>query len=116
MKGLICQLIAGILGLYLAKEWVSGVEVNGGIKILFLAGCFLGILNFFVAPILRFITFPLRIITLGAFTILINMAMIWLTSVFFPQIILPSLFFDKMISLFWISLIVSILNFIFSKF
>jgi len=81
---LIVKIILGILGIWLADKFVPGVNFEGGIQILLIAGAIWGILSFFVAPILKKITFPLRIITLGLFGFVIDMALVWALDIIFP--------------------------------
>lgn len=40
----------------------------------------LGLLNAFVAPIVRLLTFPINILTLGLFSLVINALMFWLAA------------------------------------
>ncbi len=106
MKRFLGQIAVGILGIYLATLLVPSVKIEGeftleGLKILLLAGLFLGIANAFLKPILDILTLPLRLITFGLFGIAVDMAIIWLVDIFFPQLIIPHLS-----SLFWTALIV----------
>jgi len=105
IREIILQTVAAIVGLWLAKEFVTGVAFTGTIKEFIYAGLILGILNSIIKPILGFITLPLRIITLGLFSLIINMAMVWITMVLFPQLIIPGLS-----SLFWTTIIVWIFS------
>ena len=85
MSKLIFQIIAGILGLWLATKFVPGVEFSGSLQALCLAGLVLGLINFFIKPILKLITLPIRILTLGLFSLVINIAIVWLVAdVLFP--------------------------------
>lgn len=106
MEKLIFQLIAGICGFWLAVKFVPGVEFVGEIKYLIFAGIFLGLINFFIKPILKIITLPLRILTFGLFSLVINMIMIWVVDIFFPELIIQGI-----IPLFWTTLIVWIVSF-----
>ena len=49
-RRLILQIIAGILGIWLASQLVPGVEFTGPIKALCIAGLILGLINFFIKP------------------------------------------------------------------
>lgn len=100
-RKIIFQIIAGIAAIWLAKEFVPGIEFNGFLKDLVLAGGVLGLLNVFIKPILNLISLPLRIITLGLFGLLINMGIIWLVDVFFTN-----LNFQGIMPLFWTAIIV----------
>jgi len=68
------------LALYAAVSIVSGIEFEGNwINLVWLALIF-GLLNALVRPLLKFLTCPLIILTLGLFTIVINTIMLMLTS------------------------------------
>lgn len=86
MWGLILQIISGILGLWIAIRFIPEVEFVGKIQALFLAGLVLGLFNFFLKPVLKFITLPLRILTFGLFSLVINIGMIWLIDFIFDEI------------------------------
>ena len=94
-------MVAGSLGLWLATELIGAVEFTGDIKYLMLAGCVLGLINFFIKPVLKLITLPLQLLTFGIFGVIINMAMIWIVDIFFEELIIPGT-----INLFWTTLIV----------
>jgi len=85
-RKLILQIIAGIVGIWLASELVKGFVFTGSFKTFFYAGLLLGFINFFIKPILNLITLPLRIITFGLFALIINMGIIWFIDVFFLEI------------------------------
>ena len=110
---LILQIISGIAGIWLATQFVGGVEFTGPIKTLIYAGAALGIINSFLKPILKIISFPLRILTLGLFSVVINMCMVWLIDIYFQELIIPGL-----VPLLWTTLIIwglSIALHLFSK-
>lgn len=109
MRELILQIISGILGLWLAIQFVSEVEFVGDIKYLFLAGLILGLLNFFLKPILNFVTLPLRLLTFGLFSLIINMLIIWAVDLIFFELTIPLI-----MPLFWATLIIWGLGFIIS--
>jgi len=111
VKRLISQILAGILGFYLAIRFIPGVEFAGSWQILILAGIVLGLINFFLKPILKIITLPIRIFTFGLFTLAINMGMIWIATRFFPQLKISTV-----LSLFLTSILVWGLNLIFPLF
>jgi putative membrane protein len=123
MKNLFWQILVSILAIFLAVKFVPGVtlqvipgrSVYFGIKftqdwqILIFIGIFLGLINFFIKPILNLITLPLRILTLGLFSLIINMAII-----FFSDVIFPELEISGISALFFTALIVWLLNLFFN--
>jgi len=106
---LILQIIAAISSLWLATQLVPGVEFVGEIRYLFFAGAVLGFANFFIKPIIKFITLPLRMITLGLFSLVINMGLIWLVTVIFPELVVPLI-----APLLWTTLLVWLVTFFLS--
>lgn len=73
-------------------QWLfDGFVVNGGLKEFLLSGAFLALLNLLAKPMLRLITAPLIIITLGLFLIVINAFLLWLTDYLFPFIEIESI-------------------------
>jgi len=85
MAKLLFHIISGILGIYLAVKFVPGVEFTGNFQMLLIIGAVLGLVNFFIKPILKTISLPIRILTLGLFSLIINMAMVWLIEILFPE-------------------------------
>ena len=106
MGKLLFQIIAGTLSFWLAVKFVPGVEFIGETKYLFLAGAVLGLINFFIKPFLKMITLPLRILTLGVFSLIINMLMVWTVDILFIELIIPGI-----IPLFWTTIIVWAVSF-----
>lgn len=109
MRGLILQIVSGILGLWLAIQFISEVEFVGEIKYLLLAGSILGLLNFFLKPILNFITIPLRLLTFGLFSLIINMLILWTVDLIFFELTIP-----MVMPLLWTTLIIWGLGFVVS--
>jgi len=107
MWTLFLQIAAGILGIFLAQKYVPGVEFVGNWQTLVLAGTILGLINFFIKPIVKIITFPIRVLTFGLFGLVINMLMVWLVDIIFPELIIQGI-----VPLFWASLIVWVISFI----
>ena len=102
MSKLLSQIIAAALGLWLASLYVPGVVIRSyptstffGFtltaqwQIILFLGIVLGLLNFFLKPILKILSLPLEIITLGLFTIVINIGLIWLLDIMFDELTIP---------------------------
>jgi putative membrane protein len=76
----VMRIVATAIALWAATRLVSGITYHG--TWLGLAGVALvfGVLNAFVRPILTFLAFPLLIVTLGLFMLVLNAVMLMLTS------------------------------------
>jgi putative membrane protein len=79
MAGLILRLLIGALGLWLASELVSGIDVHG-VWTLLGAALMLGIVNAVVRPLLILLTLPITVVTLGLFLLVINAATLGLVA------------------------------------
>lgn len=115
MRGLILQIIIGILGIWIAVRFIPGVAFTGplyfipgpgldlktALSSLVSVGAILGLLNFFIKPILKTITLPLRIITFNLFSLVISMALVWVVDIFSPELIIKGI-----TPLFWTTLII----------
>jgi len=123
MKKLLSQIIAAILGLWLATMFVPeivirtyptsnffGFSLTAQWEILLVLGIVLGLLNYFLKPLLKALSLPLEIITLGLFTIVINMGLIWLLDKMFDELYVPWI-----LPLLYTTLIICGLNIIISK-
>lgn len=118
---LLWQIFGGILGIFLAIKFVPGVSLEiipgestfFGIiltqnwQILAEVGSILGLINFFLKPILDKITFPLKILTLGLFSLILNMLIIKFLDILFLEFKILGI-----IPLFWTTLIVWLINFL----
>jgi len=106
---LLLHIVCATLGLFIAAKFVPGVDFFGNYLMLIVVGAILGLANFFVKPILKAVSLPIRIITLGLFGIVINMALVWLVAdVLFPDVLEIS----GLLPLFWTTLIIWLLSFI----
>ena len=86
----IIQALVTMAGLWLSAKVVPGVHfTNTGSLIA--AAVILGLVNAFVRPILVVLTFPITVVTLGLFLLVVNAAMIGLTSVFLGGFVVDGL-------------------------
>jgi putative membrane protein len=81
MRKLLLRWIINAVAIYVAMELVPGIEVVGEWTVYLWTALILGLVNALIAPILKLLTCPLIILTLGLFTLVINALMLWLASV-----------------------------------
>lgn len=98
MTGLLIRMLIVAAGLWLASAIVPGLEVHGTGTLLG-AALLLGIVNAVIRPIVVLLTLPITVVTLGAFLLVVNAAMLALVA---------SLFANFSISGFWAALFGSI--------
>lgn len=84
MLRFIVRILANALGIYLAAYFVVNFNFPFNWKSLLLAGFILTIFNVFLKPVIKLLSTPLVLLTLGAFTLVINMLLLWLLAQFMP--------------------------------
>ncbi len=85
MFSLIVRLIVNAIALWVAAVIVDGVEIESAstgeqvITLIVVAAIF-GVVNTVVRPIVKLLSLPAYLLTLGLFTFVVNALMLWLTS------------------------------------
>lgn len=79
MAGFSIRMLTTALGLWCASAIVSGIRIEGDLTLLG-AALLLGVVNAVVRPVLIVLTFPITIVTLGIFLMVINAAMLSLVA------------------------------------
>jgi putative membrane protein len=77
----IIQAVVTMVGLWLSAQIVPGVGFTSTGSLI-AAAVILGLINAVVRPIMVVLTFPITVVTLGLFLLVVNAAMIGLTAVF----------------------------------
>ncbi len=72
-------ILSNFIGLFLATLVLEGFYVEKKIVVFLLGASLLMVGQIFVRPILKFISFPINMITLGLFNLVINSAILFLT-------------------------------------
>jgi putative membrane protein len=79
MRGFLLRTLFSTLGLWLAAKLLSGMHFDRELTLL-LAAVLLGLVNAVVRPLLVVLTFPITILTLGLFLLVVNAAMLGLVA------------------------------------
>ena len=74
------RLLVNAAALWVATQVVPGVTYAGGPLPMLGVALVFGVMNATLRPIAKILTFPLIIVTLGIFALVINGLMLWLTS------------------------------------
>jgi len=104
----IAQILVNALAIFLADYLVPGFIFEGDILTLIIAGSVLGLINAFIRPILRLISMPFIIFSLGLFIIIINIVMLWLLEYLISDLTITGLW-----NYFWGVFIISTVNLVF---
>ena len=74
------RLLVNAAALWVATQVVSGVTYDGGVLPMLGVALVFGLVNALLRPVAKILTFPIIIVTLGIFALVINGLMLWLTS------------------------------------
>ena len=110
MLRLIIHVFSNAIGIWASVRLVNGINFYGDWKWLILAGAVLGLINFFIKPIVKIISLPLIWLSLGLFTVVINVLMLNLLAE-----IVTALVIDTWTASFWAVIIISIINYVISS-
>ena len=83
MIGFAARALISAIGLWIATRWVSGIRIDDATTLV-LEGLLLGVVNALVRPIAIVLTFPITIVTLGFFLLVVNTAMVALVAALLP--------------------------------
>lgn len=108
MRFLISLLLNGLI-IFACSSIFSGIHVTGYGEAV-IAALVLGVVNFFVRPILTLLTLPITILTLGLFLLVINGCMVLLADA-----LLGGFAVDGLAWAIVLSLVLSVANFFFAN-
>ncbi|MCW4352820.1 phage holin family protein [Hoyosella sp. YIM 151337] len=114
----IASLVINSFAIWLAAEWITGISlrlpgdsVGADALVIVLIGLVFTLVNLIVKPVVKLLSLPLVIITLGLFLLVINALMLllteWLTSYFDYGIDIAGFW-----AAFWGGLLIAIVNFV----
>jgi putative membrane protein len=111
MTNIVIRFVINAIALWVASAIIGGVSVSGTLgDWLVLLGVF-GLVNALIKPILKLLTLPINVMTLGLFTLVINAFLFWLTSV-----LVSALKVDGIIAALLGALVVSVVSTVLSSF
>ena len=85
MRNFVLRVIIYAIGIALVAEIVPGIRIAGDtLSTLLIIGLVFGIINAVLKPIVKFLTCPLVILSLGLFVLVINALMLLVTASLIP--------------------------------
>ena len=114
MSKLILRLVINAAALWVAAQIVPGIHLGEGsdvsITSLLLVALIFGLINALIKPIVKLVTCPAYIITLGLFTFIVNALMLQLTAWFSDGVLTIDRFWDALIGGIVISIVSALLS------
>ena len=106
---LILKLLINAAALWAAGELISGIDLDGDFWTILLVALVFGVVNTFIKPILKVLSFPVIILSLGLFTVVINAAMLGLTAAVTDALSIAN-FWSALLGAVVISIVSAVLN------
>jgi putative membrane protein len=96
------------VAVWVVAQFVHGFHVRGATAAL-IAALVIGLINATLGAVLKVVTFPLTVLTLGIFWLVINGLMLEVAS----AILSPNFHIDSFLAAFWGAIVLSLVNMIF---
>jgi len=109
MSKFLLRWLVNAVALYIAARIVPGIDLGDNVGVVLGVALVFGLVNALIRPLLKLLTCPLIILTLGLFTLVINAVMLLLTSALSRAVGLTFVV-DGFWPAFWGALIVSLVS------
>lgn len=86
MRELIKRIVTNALSLFLVSLFLSGLSISGGFESFLIAGALLAIFATVLDPIVRIVTLPFNILTLGLLSFLTTLVALFGVTFFYPSV------------------------------
>ena len=93
MKQLLRTFIYHVFAIYIVNELFTGMEISGGIGMVFSAGILLAVLMLVGKPILKLLLLPINLITFGIAGLFTNVLVLFLLTFLLPEVMITSFTF-----------------------
>ncbi len=107
---IVMRIIINAVAIWLATYFVAGFTFSGDLIALIIVAIIFGLINTFIRPIIAFVSFPVTLLTLGLFTLVINALMLWLTVWFSSSLSLEGGGVGRFITVFVAAIIISLVS------
>lgn len=86
MKHIVRVFLFNVFALWLSSQILPTITAPGGVSVILFAGLVLSILMLIVHPILKILFIPINILTFGLLSWFINVVVIYLLTIFVPEL------------------------------
>ena len=113
---LILRIIINAFAIWLTSLMLGGFSFTGSVVNLLVVGVIFGLVNALIRPIVKLLTLPISIVTLGLFTLVINALMLLITVWLSSSLSLEGGIFQNSFTVFIAAIIISLISMILSWF
>ena len=113
---LLLRVAINAVAIWITSLILSGFTFSGGIMGLLIVGIIFGLINAVIRPLVKFLSIPVNVATLGLFTLVINTLMLMLTVWLSDSLNFEGGIFGRFLTAFVAAIIISIISTILSWF
>lgn len=113
---LILRILINAAAIWLTSMLLAGFSFSGSFLNLIVVAIIFGLVNALIRPIVKLLTLPINVMTLGLFTLVINTAMLLLTTWLSGSLSLEGGMFASFFNAFIAAIIISIISTVLSWF
>ena len=113
---LIIRILINAFTIWITSMLLTSFNFTGSILNLVIVAVIFGLVNALVRPIVKLLTLPINLMTLGLFTLVINTLMLMLTVWLSDSLSLTGGFFQNFLVAFFAAIIISVVSMILSWF
>ncbi|MCP4356608.1 MAG: phage holin family protein [Chloroflexi bacterium] len=110
MRNIIIKIIVNMLALWAAAFFVGGISLTGNLLQWLVVAIVFGLVNAFIKPLVKLLTLPINVATLGLFSLVINTVLLLLTGLLANGLSFDGGPFANIWSAFLGSLVISIVS------
>ena len=107
---LVWRLIINAAAIWVAAGLISNFHFDGGWVDLAIVAAIFGLVNAFIRPIAKLLTFPINMLTLGLFTFVINAFMLMITAAIADSLSLGDDFGQQFVTALLAAIVISIVS------
>jgi putative membrane protein len=107
---LILRIVINGIAIWATTLLLSGFEFSGNVLNLIIVASIFGLINAIIRPVVKLLAFPINLVTLGLFTLVINTLMLWLTVWLSGSLSLEGGMFQSFLTAFLGAIIISIIS------
>ena len=111
---LVWRLIINAAAIWVAAAIISAFDFDGSWVDLAIVAAIFGLVNAFIRPIAKLLTFPINMVTLGLFTFVINAFMVMITAALVDSLSLGDGFGEQFVTALLAAIVISIVSTILS--
>ena len=113
---LILRVVINAIAIWVATLLLSGFSFSGSVVNLLAVAIIFGLVNALIRPIVKLLTLPISVVTLGLFSLVINALMLILTTLLSDSLSLGGGLFQNLLTAFVGAILISIVSTILSWF